>query len=75
MNCCKKDFSVVFEYDIGRSVACDGKFLYLTNSSGCGLIKIGNGLHGTLRFVDLGFIISFNNFCVTEASTTPRIQS
>ena len=43
-------FIASFEYDIGRNVACDGKFLYITNSNGCGLIKVGSGLHGTLRY-------------------------
>ncbi|GAB6029828.1 putative E3 ubiquitin-protein ligase HTD4 [Chamberlinius hualienensis] len=37
------------EADFGRSVTCDGKFLYTTNSAGNGLAKIGTGLGGTLR--------------------------
>ncbi|XP_071790886.1 probable E3 ubiquitin-protein ligase HECTD4 isoform X2 [Asterias amurensis] len=38
--------------DIGRSLACDGRFLYTTSSHGKGLAKFGSGLGGTLR----GFI-------------------
>ncbi|XP_038054835.1 probable E3 ubiquitin-protein ligase HECTD4 isoform X2 [Patiria miniata] len=38
--------------DIGRSLTCDGKFLYTTSSHGKGLAKFGSGLAGTLR----GFI-------------------
>lgn len=37
------------ESEIGRSLACDGVFLYTTNSQGKNLAKIGSGLHGTLR--------------------------
>ena len=37
------------EVEIGRSVTCDGKFLFITSSSGRGLVKVGTGLHGTLR--------------------------
>ena len=32
-----------------HSLACDGHFLYITDSSGKGLIKVGTGKHGTLR--------------------------
>ena len=35
--------------DIGRSLACDGRFLYTTSSHGKGLAKFGSGLGGTLR--------------------------
>lgn len=35
-----------------RSIACDGKFLYVTNFCGRGLAKIGTGLLGTLRSVN-----------------------
>ena len=37
------------EPDTGRNVTTDGKYLYCTNYSGRGLVKIGTGLHGTLR--------------------------
>ncbi|KAL3856755.1 hypothetical protein ACJMK2_011476 [Sinanodonta woodiana] len=37
------------EPETGRSTACNGIFLYTTNSSGKGLAKVGTGLHGTLR--------------------------
>ena len=37
------------EVDFGRSITCDGHFLYMTNSAGKSLAKIGSGLHGTLR--------------------------
>ena len=39
----------VADYEIGRSVAGCGKYLYMTSSTGKGLVKIGSGLHGTLR--------------------------
>ncbi|XP_063396384.1 probable E3 ubiquitin-protein ligase HECTD4 [Mytilus trossulus] len=42
--------------DAGRSVACDGKFLYTTNTQGKGVAKIGTGLRGTLR----GYVYSRN---------------
>ncbi|KAI8513245.1 putative E3 ubiquitin-protein ligase HTD4 [Branchiostoma belcheri] len=42
--------------EIGRNLACDGCFLYTTNSEGRGLSKIGSGLHGTLR----GFLYARN---------------
>ena len=32
-----------------RRVACDGTFLYISGSNGSGLVRIGTGLHGTLR--------------------------
>ncbi|OWF52164.1 E3 ubiquitin-protein ligase HECTD4 [Mizuhopecten yessoensis] len=35
--------------DVGRSITCDGAFLYTTNSQGKGLAKMGTGLHGSLR--------------------------
>ena len=37
------------DVEIGRSVACDGRFLFITGPTGRGLQKIGTGLHGTLR--------------------------
>lgn len=37
------------ESEYRRSVTCDGRFLYTTNSSGHKLAKIGSGYHGTLR--------------------------
>ena len=37
--------------DIGRSVACDGSYLYTTGCNGKGLAKVGSGLKGTLRLV------------------------
>ncbi|XP_063951694.1 probable E3 ubiquitin-protein ligase HECTD4 [Lytechinus pictus] len=40
----------------GRSLACDGVFLYCTNARGKCLAKIGSGLHGTLR----GFVYARN---------------
>ena len=42
-------FKGTVELDPGRSITCDGKFLYTTNSSGKGAAKVGTGLHGTLR--------------------------
>uniref|UniRef100_A0A8C4Q6L6 HECT domain-containing protein n=1 Tax=Eptatretus burgeri TaxID=7764 RepID=A0A8C4Q6L6_EPTBU len=33
----------------GRSAVTDGKFIFLTNGCGCGISKLGSGLHGTLR--------------------------
>ncbi|XP_041436316.1 probable E3 ubiquitin-protein ligase HECTD4 isoform X3 [Xenopus laevis] len=42
--------------DLGRCLACDGLYLYTTNSVGRGLSKVGSGLHGTLR----GFVYSRN---------------
>ncbi|XP_055995500.1 probable E3 ubiquitin-protein ligase HECTD4 isoform X2 [Ostrea edulis] len=44
------------EAEIGRSLACDGAFLFTTNFQGRGLAKIGSGLHGTLR----GYVYSRN---------------
>ena len=35
--------------EMGRTVACDGTFLYMSNTSGRGIVKMGTGLHGTLR--------------------------
>lgn len=32
-----------------RSIAFDGKFVYLTNTSLTRLLKIGTGTHGTIR--------------------------
>ncbi len=37
------------EVNVGRSITCDGKFLYTSNSSGRGMARVGTGLHGTLR--------------------------
>lgn len=37
------------DIESGRSVACNGKFLYTTNTQGKGVAKVGTGLHGTLR--------------------------
>ncbi|XP_077866440.1 putative E3 ubiquitin-protein ligase HECTD4 [Saccoglossus kowalevskii] len=45
------------EMEQGRSITCDGKFLYTTNSTGKGLSKIGSGLHGTLR----GYVYARNS--------------
>lgn len=44
-------FFIEVESEIGRSLACDGVFLYTTNSQGKNLAKIGSGLHGTLRWI------------------------
>ncbi|XP_062590799.1 probable E3 ubiquitin-protein ligase HECTD4 isoform X2 [Saccostrea cucullata] len=44
------------EAEIGRSLACDGVFLFTTNSQGRALAKVGSGLHGTLR----GYVYSRN---------------
>lgn len=46
---CTAFFMFEIESEIGRSLACDGVFLYTTNSQGKNLAKIGSGLHGTLR--------------------------
>ena len=32
-----------------HSLACDGKFLYITDTSGKGLLKVGTGKDGTIR--------------------------
>ena len=40
---------VFIEWERGRSVACDGRFLYATGMKGVGLVKLGTGLHGTIR--------------------------
>ena len=53
--------SVVLEWDRGRSIACDGHFLYVTGTKGTGLVKLGTGLHGTIRFVALGAVLGV--FC------------
>ncbi|XP_052243277.1 probable E3 ubiquitin-protein ligase HECTD4 isoform X2 [Dreissena polymorpha] len=37
------------EGEVGRSLTCDGVFLFTTNSCGKGLAKVGTGLHGSLR--------------------------
>ncbi|WAR02868.1 HECD4-like protein [Mya arenaria] len=44
------------EGEVGRSLSCDGMFLYTTNASGKGLAKVGTGLHGSLR----GYIYNRN---------------
>ncbi|KAK3084084.1 hypothetical protein FSP39_007865 [Pinctada imbricata] len=44
-----KDKEKQSDGDVGRSVACDGVFLYTTNTQGKGVAKIGTGLHGSLR--------------------------
>ena len=36
-----------------HSLACDERFLYLTNFQNKGILKIGSGKHGTLRLVDI----------------------
>ena len=36
-----------------HSLACDGRFLYLTNFLGKGILKLGSGKHGTLRLVKI----------------------
>ncbi|XP_071497133.1 probable E3 ubiquitin-protein ligase HECTD4 [Diadema antillarum] len=60
------------ESSIGRSLACDGTFLYCTNGRGKGLAKVGSGLHGSLRGfvyarnpdVPVGWVTCNNNFLV-----------
>lgn len=42
--------SVLLEWEKGRSVACDSRFLYVTGTKGSGLVKLGTGLHGTVRY-------------------------
>jgi E3 ubiquitin-protein ligase HECTD4 len=42
------------EWDRGRAIACDGQFLYVTGTKGAGLVKLGTGLHGTIRGYQYG---------------------
>ncbi|XP_033101041.1 probable E3 ubiquitin-protein ligase HECTD4 [Anneissia japonica] len=44
------------ENEFGRSIGCDGNFLYSTDSCGRGIAKIGTGMHGTLR----GYVYATN---------------